>query len=463
MADLKRERELAEKRKNDPPLELASDHPVRRLISRFRKISDNKLAVPNTDPEGGTIHVANNITPPGGGTTKIVNVSESGQSTGAQKWKKFMAGGGANGAATTPADGPSDTITEVNKNNHVTTVALNTTANNVVKPANNSAAPRPAKPASRWGKLLGKPDTIEEKPVEEEKELVKAKIANPAKTNIPVVDVTGSMTKSAEGPVTQRDITCSVTGSSNLSIANEQQLIASLYDIKLEIKDEIEILNQKMNKIDEQISEILKMFSPSSSPYCTHSTCSQSTSMNGSSTSTASNSIVTSPKTSQHSSPQRMHLDRLPQTRLGGDSMDSHPTERHTGRGAAPKLSKDSPRSSQDSSTSNGSKRNSPDHSDANNGNSASQEAQRRQKKRKSSGSRIRVAPLYNQDSENATTSFITRPPEPAPPHSSPTSPASPDLPLPHAQVMQPSQPGKVSPSKDDEHLPVKDRDLDIL
>ncbi|CAL1530410.1 unnamed protein product, partial [Lymnaea stagnalis] len=37
VADVKKERELAEKRKNDPPLDLANDHPVRKLISRFRK------------------------------------------------------------------------------------------------------------------------------------------------------------------------------------------------------------------------------------------------------------------------------------------------------------------------------------------------------------------------------------------------------------------------------------------
>ena len=39
VADVKREKELAEKRKNEPPVEYASDHPVRKLISRFRKIS----------------------------------------------------------------------------------------------------------------------------------------------------------------------------------------------------------------------------------------------------------------------------------------------------------------------------------------------------------------------------------------------------------------------------------------
>ncbi|ESO85432.1 hypothetical protein LOTGIDRAFT_107737, partial [Lottia gigantea] len=37
VADMKKEKELAERRKNDPPLDLSNDHPVRKLISRFRK------------------------------------------------------------------------------------------------------------------------------------------------------------------------------------------------------------------------------------------------------------------------------------------------------------------------------------------------------------------------------------------------------------------------------------------
>lgn len=447
MADLKRERELAEKRKNDPPLELASDHPVRKLISRFRKISDNKLAAPNTDPERGD-HVANNVTPSGGNAnTKVTNVTEGGQLTGAQKWKSFMAGGGANGAAPTPAEGKND----VTQNNHV--APGNAAPKNVVKQVNVAPTARPAKPVSKWGKLLGKPATIEEKPAEEEKEQLKVNVASPP--NNPKLDVSGPVTaRSTEGPpLTQRDITCSVTGSSNLSIANEQQLIASLYDIKLEIKEEIEVLNQKMTKIDEQISEILKMFSPSSSPYCSHTPSymsSHSTSINDSSSSTASNSIVTSPKSSRHSSPQRTHIDRLPQTRIGDSQSESQEVSQtasqEVSRAVTPGSRKDSPRSSQDSSSgsSTSSKRSSPNQSDISNGNSSDS---RRPKKRRPSGSRIRVAPLYNEEGEEATTSFISRPAAPVPPNTSPEN----------------IPPVHVSPSKDDDNLPVKDRDLDIL
>ena len=43
IADVLREKELAERDRYDPPVELSTDHPVRRLISRFRKMSCSRL------------------------------------------------------------------------------------------------------------------------------------------------------------------------------------------------------------------------------------------------------------------------------------------------------------------------------------------------------------------------------------------------------------------------------------
>ena len=45
---MKRERELAETRKNEGFEQIGSDHPVRKLISRFRKISQESRAAQNT-------------------------------------------------------------------------------------------------------------------------------------------------------------------------------------------------------------------------------------------------------------------------------------------------------------------------------------------------------------------------------------------------------------------------------
>lgn len=47
IADVKRERELAETRKNENFDQIGSDHPVRKLISKFRKISQESRAAQN--------------------------------------------------------------------------------------------------------------------------------------------------------------------------------------------------------------------------------------------------------------------------------------------------------------------------------------------------------------------------------------------------------------------------------
>ena len=58
VSDLKREKELAEKRKNDPALNQSQDHLVRKLFSKFKKTntsSDMSALVPVRDPERGEV------------------------------------------------------------------------------------------------------------------------------------------------------------------------------------------------------------------------------------------------------------------------------------------------------------------------------------------------------------------------------------------------------------------------
>ena len=40
VSDVKREKELAERRKNDPPPDISQDHLVRKIFSRFKKSGD---------------------------------------------------------------------------------------------------------------------------------------------------------------------------------------------------------------------------------------------------------------------------------------------------------------------------------------------------------------------------------------------------------------------------------------
>jgi len=65
VADVKKEHELSERQKNEAPLDLPSDHPLRKLISRFRRRSDrNLLANHGADPEVGGTEDASRLTSP---------------------------------------------------------------------------------------------------------------------------------------------------------------------------------------------------------------------------------------------------------------------------------------------------------------------------------------------------------------------------------------------------------------
>lgn len=261
VADVKKEKELAEKRKNDPPLELSSDHPVRKLISRFRKISDAKSMQANTDPEKGSR--ADMSGGERGGTEKsrsfarLINVTENSTPKtggGSSKWGKMVNGSG-------PPDGESKQNKPNNENK---------------EEMKNGDPPKPQlKPASKWGKMMGKTaELIKDTDKEEtQNNLRKSEsmdsgiIRSNVKLDLITEENVGhavTVRNENNNNLTSRDNSISA-----MSIA-ERHMLTSLNDIKLEMKEDMDILHQKMNRIDEQISEILRMFSPSSSPCSSH-------------------------------------------------------------------------------------------------------------------------------------------------------------------------------------------------
>lgn len=229
--------------------------------------------------------------------TRLINVSEGSLGSspapklggGAVKWGKVMNGNAHH------VDQHSDT----NQNK------INIDKEERVKSVE---APK-GRPVSKWAKMMGKQDPINEVPESNH-------VSNLHNPNYSDNHVSNIATKSdnfqmsmdvkldhmhtsediSEGSVTVRDISVSTMSPA------ERQLIASLYDIRIEIKEEMDGLNQKMTRIDEQMSEILRLFSPSSSPCSSHG-------------STYPTSKVTSPQntgdehTSVESSPKRKASD----------------------------------------------------------------------------------------------------------------------------------------------------------
>ncbi|KAI4872790.1 hypothetical protein NFI96_002052 [Prochilodus magdalenae] len=82
ISDVKREEEEMLKRKDEAPLNLPPDHPVRRLFQRFRQQKEARLAAERaiqgeTDVERGSVHMEKTLVHDANATTSIVTVTES--------------------------------------------------------------------------------------------------------------------------------------------------------------------------------------------------------------------------------------------------------------------------------------------------------------------------------------------------------------------------------------------------
>ncbi|KAK3595923.1 hypothetical protein CHS0354_032430, partial [Potamilus streckersoni] len=286
VADVKKEKELAEKRKNDPPLELSNDHPVRKLISRFRKISDNKAHI--NDIEKGSSFVKHSDRPVN--SAKLINVSESPTPVspvpklggGSSRWGKLFSGG--------------STVTDSNSNNYKVpdnpAYAESTEEEEVEKTDSQNIVLKNITVLQKASREISQ-EKIEEAPEDNEKSNLKKTDSTDSgilRSNMKLDQISQG---SFEGPHTTR----SITGGA-FSVA-EQQMLTSLYDIRLEFKEELECLHQKMNRIDEHLAEVLRMFTPSVSP-CSSQTSTTLPSSNVTSppTTIITNSDVHSPNTS---------------------------------------------------------------------------------------------------------------------------------------------------------------------
>ncbi|XP_035218362.1 potassium voltage-gated channel protein eag-like [Stegodyphus dumicola] len=128
VSDVKRERELAERRKNEPLQELSQDHLVRKIFSKFRRNGSHEKS---SDVEKGlnieTIDSRNN--------SRLAQVSESGGIKCSTKWTVTRDPGDDKENA------PSENVPQVNKKD-------------VQRTVNRSF--------SRWSRVLAKEPTIEE-------------------------------------------------------------------------------------------------------------------------------------------------------------------------------------------------------------------------------------------------------------------------------------------------------------
>lgn len=258
MADVKREQELAERRKQDPqPQDLAQDHLVRKIFSKFRKPSDagtafisrqtatqlqksalSDLELGSKDPDGA----------------KSKSDSESSEpktkAKGPSRWATSITGGPSGAAAV-----PSTTTTasketaEADKedaadggNRRTELVCRKSEHIHVVKDI------RPPTQGNKWPKVpsSSRPETIEES-------------TEPATAETAVAPVDSACSR-------PRASVTSLVQSKGITSSDYQQLIATLIDLRVDLKLEMQKLTSRVNKIDQHVEELGRRFDPSPFP-----------------------------------------------------------------------------------------------------------------------------------------------------------------------------------------------------
>ncbi|CAL1577903.1 unnamed protein product [Knipowitschia caucasica] len=250
ISDVKREEEERQKRKNEAPLNLPPDHPVRKLFQRFRQQKEARLHVDKSevdehDLEKGQMYVD---TPPKPiiATTSIVTVTES----------------PATPSSSSPQSGTPTNVKATDKSTlHV-------------PPPVPFIACRTAEPAKvkGWGRFkesMTKADNWNKVSKAESMETL------PDRTKALETQATLKKTDSCDSGITKSDLRLDKVGDLRLTPQErspvqpdnkhtfypipEQTLQASLQELKLELKDDIKNLSTRMSGLEAQLMEALQL------------------------------------------------------------------------------------------------------------------------------------------------------------------------------------------------------------
>ncbi|KAM9314726.1 potassium voltage-gated channel subfamily H member 1b [Pholidichthys leucotaenia] len=247
ISDVKREEEEMLKRKNEAPLNLPPDHPVRRLFQRFRQQKEARLAAERMskvvgDVEKGIVHLESARGPEILASTSIVMVTE-------------------NPAAPTTSSIASSSRTS-------SRVMLNTP----VTPNGNLSGCKSAEPpkAKGWGRLkdsvvkaeswgsVSKAESMEMLPdrtkSHDETSLKKTDSCDSGitKSDLRLDNVEDARTPQERSPVQsdEKRVFCPIP---------EQSIQATFLELKQELRGDISSLNNRMAALESQLAEMLRL------------------------------------------------------------------------------------------------------------------------------------------------------------------------------------------------------------
>lgn len=249
---MKREEEERQRRKNEAPLNLPPDHPVRKLFQRFRQQKEARMATQKQelneqDVEKGPVYVDVSMVKAPVTTTSIVTVTESPATPSS--------------SAPSPSTPTSCPPTDKAKLQVPSAVAL--------------AACRPAEPVKvkGWGRFkesMAKADNWNKVAKAESMETL------PERTTEHEPHTTLKKTDSCDSGITKSDLRLDKVGEFRMTPQDrspaqppetrhafypipEQTLQASLQELKMELKEDIKKLSVRMSGLETQLAEVLQL------------------------------------------------------------------------------------------------------------------------------------------------------------------------------------------------------------
>ncbi|CAN9510673.1 unnamed protein product [Ophioblennius macclurei] len=245
ISDVKREEEEMLKRKNEAPLNLPPDHPVRRLFQRFRQQREARLAMERGDLEKGVNHSNPPLGPEILESTSIAMVTES-------------------QAAPATSSSPSTSTSSVTSSRVLLHTPLS--QNGAVTGHKPGEAPR----AKGWGRFkesvvkaeswnrVSKAESMETLPdrtkCHDEMSLKKTDSCDSGitKSDLRLDNVDDARTPQERSPVQADEKRV-------LSPTPEQIMQASFLDLKQELRGNISSLNSRMSVLETQLGEMLRL------------------------------------------------------------------------------------------------------------------------------------------------------------------------------------------------------------
>ncbi|KAJ8361539.1 hypothetical protein SKAU_G00180640 [Synaphobranchus kaupii] len=266
ISDVKREEEERLRRKNEAPLNLPPDHPVRRLFQRFRQQKEARIAADQPEPdahepdvEKGTARVKQAAVLDVIATTSIVTVTESPATpipsiSSAAAAASTSGGGGACNRAKLQAPAPT-----------------------VGQPGSKSADPAKGKGWGRFKESVGKVDNWSKVSKAESMETL------PERTKAAAHEETSlKKTDSCDSGITKSDLRLDNVGGEARTPQDrspiqpearhvfypipEHTIQASLLELKHELKEEIKALEGRMAGLESQLAEVLGILTSRRAP-----------------------------------------------------------------------------------------------------------------------------------------------------------------------------------------------------